>query len=431
MRKSMLAVLPVLLLVVACSPPPAELRPGTHGEHGLEDGRGGIKMFDDRIARDATDAAAFADRGKARHMLGELDSAVDDLNEALQITQKFEAVVYERRADVRMSQGKYDLAIADYDASLARNPDAEVYNSRGNAWHGFGDKERAIVDYDTALGIDPDLAEAYQNRGLAWQYLGKYEKAIADYDKAIELNPNLPEPYYNRANTWADLKEHEKAIADFDRTIELFPHADVYHGRGFAYENLRKYDEAIADYDAALRLKPGVARAHFDRGRAWLTKRDFEKAIADLNEAIRLDPECELAHFHRAFAWQALGQDAKSLDDLNEAIRLDPTDSFAFNQRGWLRATSLDDAVRDGSLAIADATKACEMTEWKHAGNLDTLAAAYAEANDFPQALLWQQKAIDLSEDDEDKQEYHSHLDLYQSSKPLRSSPEPPPTQPQ
>ena len=71
---------------------------------------------------------------------------------------------------------------------------------------------------------------------------------------------------------------------------------------------------------------------------------------------------------------------------------------------------------------LEDATKACELTDWKGPNSLGTLAAAYAEAGQFDKAVEWQQKATDLAPESE-KADYGSRLKLYQEGKPYREEP--------
>jgi hypothetical protein len=64
------------------------------------------------------------------------------------------------------------------------------------------------------------------------------------------------------------------------------------------------------------------------------------------------------------------------------------------------------------------------MKEWiyANANDIDTLAAAYAEAGDFDKAVKWQQKAMDMAED-ENTADCKSRLDLYKAGKPYREEP--------
>ncbi len=73
-----------------------------------------------------------------------------------------------------------------------------------------------------------------------------------------------------------------------------------------------------------------------------------------------------------------------------------------------------------GKRAVAAATKACELTEWKAPLMLDTLAAAYAEAGDFERAVKWQTKANELYSDPKEKTEGERRLKLYQAKQPYR-----------
>ena len=64
------------------------------------------------------------------------------------------------------------------------------------------------------------------------------------------------------------------------------------------------------------------------------------------------------------------------------------------NDLAWMLATSKDSRVRDGRRAVAIATKACILSNWKNAFSIDTLAAASATAGNFADAVKYQQLAI-------------------------------------
>jgi hypothetical protein len=85
-------------------------------------------------------------------------------------------------------------------------------------------------------------------------------------------------------------------------------------------------------------------------------------------------------------------------------------------------ATAPESRLRDGRRAVEAATRACELTGWKHAPFVDTCAAAYAEAGDFEKAVKWQTRAIELLNDESARQDFRSRLRLYEARQPYRES---------
>jgi serine/threonine-protein kinase len=112
---------------------------------------------------------------------------------------------------------------------------------------------------------------------------------------------------------------------------------------------------------------------------------------------------------------------------LSEALaKTDPNDAqaqsdlaFSSNALAWILATCWDDSVRDGKKAVELDTKACELTEWKDPNSFDTLAAAYAEAGQFPDAVKWQKKALEHPEtfDASELPKPKESLKLYEAGK--------------
>jgi hypothetical protein len=91
------------------------------------------------------------------------------------------------------------------------------------------------------------------------------------------------------------------------------------------------------------------------------------------------------------------------------------------SERAWLWATCTDAKLRDAPKAIESARRACELASGpRKASFLDTLAAAYAEAGDFADAVKIQAEANNLFAGDEQRKRGRPRLILYQEKKPYR-----------
>jgi hypothetical protein len=68
--------------------------------------------------------------------------------------------------------------------------------------------------------------------------------------------------------------------------------------------------------------------------------------------------------------------------------------------------------------AVEYALKACELSEWKTPRWFNTLAAAYAEAGDFDNAIKWQNKYLESNLSKDDSEEANQRLSQYKQKKP-------------
>ncbi len=101
------------------------------------------------------------------------------------------AITFSNRGNHWQEKGKYDRAIADFNAALRLNPQlAEAYNNRGGAWHSKGEDDRAIVDFNAALRLNPQHVRTYLNRGATRFDQGQFVSAAADFSTLLRLNPS-------------------------------------------------------------------------------------------------------------------------------------------------------------------------------------------------------------------------------------------------
>jgi tetratricopeptide (TPR) repeat protein len=108
------------------------------------------------------------------------------------------------------------------------------------------------------------------------------------------------------------------------------------------------------------------------------------------------------------------------------SLQVDPNDGNALNNLAWVLATFPEETVRNGKRAVELASKAAALPGGESPLVLRTLAAAYAEAGDFPNAISTAQRALDLAKAKNDNSMVLtlSHdIVLYQSSTPYREWP--------
>jgi serine/threonine-protein kinase len=112
----------------------------------------------------------------------------------------------------------------------------------------------------------------------------------------------------------------------------------------------------------------------------------------------------------------------RAIANYNEAIRLKPSFAGAYNGLAWLLATSKEARWRDGAKAVDMAEQAVALRA-DEPNFIDSLAAAYAEAGQFTDAVKTEQSAIGLlrAQGHADKiANYEKHLRAYEASKPWR-----------
>ena len=223
------------------------------------------------------------------------------------------------------------------------------------------------------------------------------------YDFALKQLTDRNQPNEQpTAETDSDITEFLETFLNFTKTRshwEQIASATQTRMAGEA-RKLAKY-RALAEYE--LKLSQKYERA---ASRPWVT--------------LAPDPPPPDPQYALAF-WMKERDFARALAQADAAIRLDPKDADSLNSKAWILATWPESKLRDGAKAVAAATRACELTEWKNSAYLDSLAAAYAETGDFTRAVGWQERAVDaVPTNHPDYSSMRERLEQFRRNKPYR-----------
>jgi tetratricopeptide (TPR) repeat protein len=281
---------------------------------------------------------------------------------------------------------------------------------------------RMVVSYPKSARrlLKPRSPQDFQDREAYYKRFGPADHAVADYNDALRRNSTNASAYLHRGAAFARRSERSKAVADFTQAARLDPtNPLVYYNRALAHSQVGAYDSALADFTESLRLNPKNDLALFDRGLLHSHKGEHALAIADFSRALRLEQPATTPGQVRGATPRESQADESPKPKYAKLLLPELSHAAAFNSLAWVWATNPAESRRDGKKAIEYATKACELSSWKNADFLSTLAAAYAECGQFKEAVAWQNKALALAQGEE-AETLRARLDAYQAGRPYR-----------
>lgn len=217
-------------------------------------------------------------------------------------------------------------------------------------------------------------------------------ESVAASNQDPALTKSLATAHYNLAFALRDAGRESESIGHFEQAVRLAPDfVDARNSLGLALARAGRYAEAMAQYEAALRVEPDRAQVHNNFGNALFKT----------------------------------GRRAEGIAHYEQALRIDPKSMSALSNLALIRATDPDPRVRNGAEAVALAERSCAISGRSNLGCLDTLAAAYAEAQRFDEAVKTAEQAVALarSAQQEDLAEViETRLLLYRDHRPYRAA---------
>jgi len=213
-------------------------------------------------------------------------------------------------------------------------------------------------------------------------------------------NPAAGEAYNNLGVILAKRKDYDGAINHFRTSLQCDPNnAEAHLNLGQALGLQGRFQESEPHFLAALRIRPGDPETHKQFAHCLGHMGRNREAVLHLKTALwsepKLKPEIETRLELASLLYQT-GDLRGSTSQFRRVLSFQPDLPEALNNLAWLLATGADAEVRDGVEAVRCAERACRLTEFKQAGMISTLAAAYAEAGRFPEAVTTAETALNM-----------------------------------
>jgi tetratricopeptide (TPR) repeat protein len=267
-----------------------------------------------------------------------------------------------------------------------------LYAAKALATHGQID--RANTEVARAVEADRSNATARGFHALSLSELGRDEEAIKEAERAIELKPTDSAGHLQLAIS-VKRSDPERAIAEARRAIDLGPeNSSAYQLLMSCLFELRRYNEAADLGRELLAVTPSDAAVHTSVASVLVENGDLVSAARHLGYVMMLRPDLEQAHAQLRQILLSLAKQPDGLERLREIAANAPDSPRMLDELAWLLATYPESKSRDGTEALHLAERACDVTQRKIPALLDTLAAAYAEAGDFPQAISAAEEAL-------------------------------------
>jgi tetratricopeptide (TPR) repeat protein len=228
----------------------------------------------------------------------------------------------------------------------------------------------------------------------------------------------------NLANVLLQKGQTDEAIARYRKAMEIRPdYVDAHNGLGFALLQKGEVDEAMGQFREALNTQPAAAGVHNNFGMALLQVGRVDEAIIHFQKALETDPDLADTHNNLGVALLRRGQVEAAIAHYQRALEIKPDYAGADNNLAWVLATFPEASVRKGARAVELAQQADRLSGGGSLVILRTLAAAYAEAGRFSDAIETAGRALQLAKAQSNRawaDALQSEIRLYQAGLPLR-----------
>jgi len=275
----------------------------------------------------------------------------------------------------------------------------------------------SLTLFEHTLAVTKNNYIMHRVLGSSLQSQNRLDEAIAHYRQSIRICPSYIKAQYALGYALCKQGKWNEALVYLQKAVQIYPgYADAQHGLGYALYSLGRLDEAIVHFRLAIKLKPDYPEAYYNLANILSAQGKPDEAIACYRKATEIKPDYAIAHNNLGIALQSQGRLDEAINHFRLALKINPQSGKThYNLANALHAQGrLNEAIKYYE-------RAAELATYQDVTVLETLAAAYADAGRFEQAITVTQTAINLAaaaKNNELADNLRKQLEIYKQAKP-------------
>jgi tetratricopeptide (TPR) repeat protein len=290
------------------------------------------------IMEDSTLANLFMGRARIYLKNGNIDPALRDLNQAIQLKPD-NPYSYQMLSDIYLILDQTDNSIASLKKAIKLNPDlvasylklAEVYLITDNP-------KAANQAADEAIRIDRNHAESYYIKGISLLESGDTANSILNLQISVRLDTINFMSYMQLAAI--SVAQADTLTAFYlTQALKIQPQEErALFFLGMIYQEQGKFQAAIDKFKLVTEYYPNNKRAFYHLGYIYLAElSDYESAKIEFQKAIELDPYYVEAVYNLGRAFEASKDYKTARSYYKQSLELLP--NYPRRQRTWFIKT--------------------------------------------------------------------------------------------
>jgi cytochrome c-type biogenesis protein CcmH/NrfG len=228
--------------------------------------------------------------------------------------------------------------------------------------------------------------------------LRHWRNSLTLLQRAARVEPSNFVARVMLGNALFERRQLDAALRQYQAALRLRrDYPEAWLRAGVALTELGRPAEAMPYLTTACQLVPSWPEPQRRLGLALLRQGGIKEARDAYHKLIPLIPPTAEGYRDLADMLAEGQQYAEAIHYFHEALRLKPDFAPALNNLAMLRASCKQPEFRNGGEAVQLAEAACRLSGRRNPSFLGTLAAAYAEAGRFPEAVKTMQEALALT----------------------------------